>query len=233
MKVKFKKGLSSNLPTQLNPGTTYLTTDKPNFIFDLDNERFSLLPLFNLNNNNHVLSIQTGGKLSWWDNCEKFDKNQIPISINTDGSIFNNGKGYILDYRLSSSGTLKTQSDSLATGYMPIKPGQEIYLNGADMIAPMPTSKYVYTYICFYDKNFNLIDTCNWDGSTSPTGSKHYVSNTHHGNIDKTKSYYEFNENGLHHFVFYWKTPQEYAYVRLSIDITENTDTDALIFFFD
>ena len=232
MKVKFKKGLSSNLPTQLNSGTTYLTTDKPNFIFDLDNNRFSLLPLFDSGNNNHVLSIQTGGKLSWWDNYEKFDVNQIPISIDTDGSIFNNGKGYILDYRLSSSGDLKAQPGALATGYMAIQPNQEIYMNGADMMAPpWDEVDFTYTYIIFYDKNFNKIETCNWQGTNGLQGSKHYVSNTSKGYIDKTNTYYEINENGLIHFVINWSTPQEYAYVRLSVDISENSDANALIFF--
>lgn len=228
MKVKFKKGLSSNLPTQLNSGTTYLTTDKPNFIFDLDNERFSLLPLFNSNNNNHVLSIQTGGKLSWWDNYEQFDKNQIPISIDENGNIFN-GTGYILGKRLSSNGSLKDQANTLTTGFMPIKQGQEIYMNGGDMITSV---NYGFTYLSFYDKNFKLLGTCNWYYDSYKNESIHQVSNAHRPELfDKPNCYYEINGNGLHHYVISFLQPIDYAYVRLSIDITEHTDTDSIIFF--
>lgn len=53
--------------------------------------------------------------------------NQIPISTDTDGSIFN-GKGWQQGYRLSSSGTISSQSDSYVTGFIPAKKNDRVYL---------------------------------------------------------------------------------------------------------
>ena len=57
--------------------------------------------------------------------------NQIPISTDTDGSIFN-GVGYKLDSRINSSGalvnnnTLGTPKAAFATGFIPVKEGDVI-----------------------------------------------------------------------------------------------------------
>lgn len=62
--------------------------------------------------------------------------NQIPISTDTDGSIFN-GVGYKQGYRINSSGNVAdaasgtTTTDWFATGFIPVKGGDVIRFSGA------------------------------------------------------------------------------------------------------
>ena len=62
--------------------------------------------------------------------------NQIPISTDTDGSIFN-GVGYKQEYRINSSGDVAdigsgtTPTDWFATGFIPVKGGDVIRFSGA------------------------------------------------------------------------------------------------------
>ena len=53
--------------------------------------------------------------------------NQIPISTDTDGTVFN-GVGYREGYRLSSSGTLSGSSGMYVTGFIPVKYLDDVYL---------------------------------------------------------------------------------------------------------
>ena len=64
-----------------------------------------------------VTKIRSGATVLW----EAITyKNQVPISTDTDGSIFN-GTGYIENRRLSSSGSLSgsAQNGSVTTGFIP------------------------------------------------------------------------------------------------------------------
>lgn len=62
--------------------------------------------------------------------------NQIPISTDTDGSIFN-GTGYKHGYRINSSGNVTdaasggASTDWFATGFIPVKGGDVIRFSGA------------------------------------------------------------------------------------------------------
>jgi hypothetical protein len=83
--------------------------------------------------------------------------NQVPISIDTDGSIFNGGLGYIENYRLNSSGTLTTENSNLiSTGFIPFYQGDIIRMDWASW---RPFSGYCY--ICFYDASFTLLGSIN------------------------------------------------------------------------
>lgn len=57
--------------------------------------------------------------------------NQIPISTNADGTIFN-GTGYYDEHRISSSGNVsandKPQYQSTCTGFIPVLPGDTVIL---------------------------------------------------------------------------------------------------------
>lgn len=53
--------------------------------------------------------------------------NQIPISIDTDGTIFN-GTGYISGKRINSSGTVETMSGGHVSGFIPVKEGDIVYM---------------------------------------------------------------------------------------------------------
>ena len=78
--------------------------------------------------------------------------NRVPISIDTDGSIFN-GCGYEYGKRLSSNGGAKDQDNSYVTGYIPAKNGDIIRIYGCDF----GTVDGALNYICAYDANFNFI----------------------------------------------------------------------------
>lgn len=78
--------------------------------------------------------------------------NQVPISIDTNGGVFN-GVGYIADKRLSSSGVEKDQYGSYATGYIPAKGGDVIRVYGCDWA----NTKNALSYICAYDSNFAFV----------------------------------------------------------------------------
>lgn len=60
--------------------------------------------------------------------------NQIPISTDTDGSIFNS-VGYKQDHRINSSGDVVASggiaADCFATGFIPVKGGDVIRFSGA------------------------------------------------------------------------------------------------------
>ena len=83
--------------------------------------------------------------------------NQVPISIDTNGSIFN-GKGWIERTRLSSTGVTKANDFTSATGYMPALSGAIVRIkatawdNGAD-------------YICTYNSSFGFLTALSGQGA--------------------------------------------------------------------
>ena len=86
----------------------------------------------------------------------KFE-NKVPTSIDTDKSIYQ-GKGYIEGYRLSSSGALSSQANTVTTGYIPYKNGDVIRMSGVEWL---PTATGTYTYLAFYDASFSLLGSIN------------------------------------------------------------------------
>lgn len=80
--------------------------------------------------------------------------NQVPISTDTDGSIFN-GTGYIENRRLSSSGGLSgsAQNGSVTTGFIPWYGDTTILcIEGVEWLNATPNYGGHY-YIMFYDAN--------------------------------------------------------------------------------
>lgn len=59
------------------------------------------------------------------------EDNLIPLSINTDGTVFN-GTGYKTGYKLKSNGTEAEASGFAVTGYIPFVYGQTIYVDRFD-----------------------------------------------------------------------------------------------------
>lgn len=88
-------------------------------------------------------------------------KNQVPISLDTDGSIYN-GIGYKDGYRLSSSGAEKTSDYSTVTGYIPVTGGEVIRIN-----FPWHSTTSALNYICAYDASFGFLYAGNSDGNYS------------------------------------------------------------------
>lgn len=56
--------------------------------------------------------------------------NQIPLSTDTDGTIYNGGLGYKTDTRINSSGVDAESADVSVTGYIPAENGQTVYMKG-------------------------------------------------------------------------------------------------------
>lgn len=91
-----------------------------------------------------VLKIMSGAKLLW----EKITfKNQVPLSTDTDGSIYN-GTGYKDNVRLSSSGGVSSsaQTGSVTTGFIPWKNTDIIRIKGAQLLGNSSGHWYFYMY---------------------------------------------------------------------------------------
>lgn len=78
--------------------------------------------------------------------------NRVPISIDTDGSIYN-GVGYLNGYRLSSSGAIKGLAGSTVSGYIPVHGGDMVRIVGIKWL----NTEISLNYLCGYDANFNHI----------------------------------------------------------------------------
>jgi hypothetical protein len=95
--------------------------------------------------------ILIGGVVAW---AKKTFTNQVPISTDTDGSIFN-GVGYKENVRLSSSGGISgsAQAGSVTTGFIPWGgDGDVIRIKGVEWLNAQPNHGGHY-YIMFYNEN--------------------------------------------------------------------------------
>lgn len=99
-----------------------------------------------------VTKIVAAGKTLW--QAITFT-NQVPISIDTDGSIFN-GVGYIDNRRLSSSGGLSSsaQNGTTTSGFIPWHgDGDVIRMKGVEFYGINHAQTSLWLYIIFYDAN--------------------------------------------------------------------------------
>lgn len=79
--------------------------------------------------------------------------NQIPLSIASDGNIYN-GKGWKDNTRLNSSGTEASATGVGVTGFIPVKRGDTVYLSGIAASLTATGSLNEYTYLALYDASF-------------------------------------------------------------------------------
>lgn len=118
--------------------------------------------------------------------------NQVPISTDTDGSIFNK-VGYKENVRLSSSGGISSsaQNGSVTTGFIPWYGDSTILrIKGVDWLnAPSKASGHYY--VVFYDANKKAHPTNAYLGliEAPPTNAEHILTVTR-------------DENGVETFVF-------------------------------
>lgn len=75
--------------------------------------------------------------------------NRVPLSIDTDGSIYN-GVGYLNGYRLSSSGAIKERVGSTVSGYIPVSGGDVVRIAGVKWL----NTDTSLNYVCGYDADF-------------------------------------------------------------------------------
>ena len=140
--------------------------------------------------------------------------NQIPISINADGTPFvgtNGEKGYKTNTRLSiSSGGESTSSASglETTGFIPIKAGDTIYIKGITIDADSTTQP-----ICWYNANFEPSKT----GGANSGGA--YAGQVF-GGVNGEVASVVFNATNLNNH----NVNEDVAYIRLTAkEINENS----------
>lgn len=129
--------------------------------------------------------------------------NLVPLSIDTDGSIFNT-TGYKDGYRLSSSGSTSAQAGCTVTGFIPYSTSDILRIKGVTMTDADAAGTYRYNaYICFYDSSFALL------GATSNGGNKGICGST----IDTYKT---SEVDGVHTYDFSGLDGSSVKYIRIS-----------------
>lgn len=88
------------------------------------------------------------GSTVLWERVTEL-KNWARCSINADGSIYNNGKGYKTGYRVRSGGAEGASDYCVCTGFIPFKSGETL------CISPPFFGGNVDNAINFADANFN------------------------------------------------------------------------------
>jgi hypothetical protein len=78
--------------------------------------------------------------------------NLIPSSINSDGTLYNNGQGWKENSRTNSSGEEVTQEGMEVTGFMPAKLGDTVYLK--NILFNTTTANTGRCCIALFDSNF-------------------------------------------------------------------------------
>lgn len=137
-------------------------------------------------------------------------KNWVPYSKESGGAtIYNGGLGYREGVRLSSSGAEKTQSGSVATGFIPAKRGDIIRMAGATWGTSVDAG---YCYIQYYDANFKVLYSINkYENDSASNG----ISNVG-ANVDKAASSVLTDSNGVTTFSLVTTNNTAYAYIRIS-----------------
>lgn len=103
-----------------------------------------------------LVKLVINGVVAW---AKKTYTNLVPLSTDTDGSIYN-GVGYKENVRLSSSGGVSgsSQNGSVTTGFIPWGGDKDIIrIKG---VTWLNTSGH--HYINFYDANKNFLDYTSW-----------------------------------------------------------------------
>jgi hypothetical protein len=95
--------------------------------------------------------------------------NQIPISIDTDGSVFNQ-KGWIEGKRISSSGEIKTSSAYNLTGYIPITSADKLYISADAWQHAFGDS--TYNCVAGYTSDFTFINVFYYNNASEIGFSK-------------------------------------------------------------
>ena len=98
--------------------------------------------------------------------------NQIPISTDASGAVFN-GVGYQQGYRLSSSGNPSPQASTYITGFIPVHSGDKVRFEGMNLkegSAPINEQR-----IAFYDANKAVIAAPYWKDTGTNTMSGGYL----------------------------------------------------------
>lgn len=83
--------------------------------------------------------------------------NQIPLSIDTDGNLYNGGQGWKTGYRVNSSGAEVEASGMECTGFIPAEYGDTIYMKNIAMLQN-ESGDVSSRRVVAYDANFAILD---------------------------------------------------------------------------
>lgn len=136
-------------------------------------------------NGTPMKKVLIGGVVAW----RRPAKNWVPLSTDTDGSIFN-GVGYKENVRLSSSGGISgsAQNGSVTTGFIPWGGDSDVIrIKGVEWLNAQPNHGGHY-YIVFYNENKKMADSTAYVASPA-NGYSHVVTITR-------------DENGVETIVF-------------------------------
>lgn len=131
-----------------------------------------------------LVELKINGVLVW---VAKTFTNQVPISTDTDGSIFN-GTGYIENRRLSSSGGLSgsAQNGSVTTGFIPFHGDSTVIrMKGVEWLNTTVNYGGHY-YVNFYDANKKFL---NYQASENISNAAHIITMTRDANGIETMSF--------------------------------------------
>lgn len=99
--------------------------------------------------------------------------NQIPISTDAGGAVFN-GVGYQQGYRLSSSGNPSPQASTYITGFIPVHSGDTVRFEGMNL--KEGSAAINEQRIAFYDANKAVITAPYWKDTGTNTMSGGYLA---------------------------------------------------------
>lgn len=156
--------------------------------------------------------------------------NQIPLSINADGTIYN-GTGYKEGYRLSSSGAEKaiTATNSIISGFIPVKQGDVVRLKGCSWIRNNPSnaSDGAGNYLCGYDSSFTFIGGVLGNGYTTNTSVGGYGTWISGAEVRPTISFNIPEGSITTHYIEVTVNDPNVAYIRFNcFTASENTVTE-------
>lgn len=118
------------------------------------------------------------GEFLWYDECNRdnmSEKNLLPKSINSDGTIYND-IGYKHGYYYSSSSKAEApNSDLYLSGLMPVSYGDTIYLKNIKC-STNDSIKQHYRFT-FFDKDFNYIGQINAETASDVWGASKDTDN--------------------------------------------------------
>lgn len=148
---------TSNAATSVNEGSTYAATITPNSGYKLNGATVQITmggtDITSTAYSNGTISVaEVTGDLVIMISAVEIPSytNQIPISTDASGNVFN-GTGYKEGYRLNSSGAETAASGYVVTGFMPFALGQQILF---DKFSGSESSN---GGLCFYDSNHTFI----------------------------------------------------------------------------
>lgn len=117
---KYVKSVNNTLPDANGNVTLTVTAEQPEFVVKDTTEE--ALEWLNENGDTSKTYVLPDGYIYSYTQTVQSYTNVIPLSIGSDGTIFNNGKGWANSSRIGSGGIYLGNGDSYVTGHIEINP---------------------------------------------------------------------------------------------------------------